>query len=79
MSVILSLIICLFLKLNLDYMVAARTAPYHTFRNPAERVMSVLNLGLQFVGMACFRMEAEMEAIVSNYNSIALWSELKES
>ena len=45
-------LIALFLELNLDYLCAARTAPYHSFRNPAERVMSVLNLGLQSVGLA---------------------------
>ena len=38
--------ISLFRYLNLDYLCAARTAPYHSFRNPAERVMSVLNLGV---------------------------------
>ena len=70
MSVKLSLI-SLFIKLELDYLLAARTAPYHSFRNPAERVMSVLNLGLQFVGAACSPMEDEMEAIVSNCNSVA--------
>ena len=40
------------LELNLDYLIAERTASYHSFRNPAERVMSVLNLGLQSVGLA---------------------------
>ena len=70
MSVKLSLI-SLFIELDLDYLLAARTAPYHSFRNPAERVMSVLNLGLQSVGVACCRMEAEMEAIVSHSNSVA--------
>ena len=44
--------ICLFLQLDLDYLCAARTAPYHSFRNPAERIMSILNLGLQSVGLA---------------------------
>ena len=46
MSVKLTLI-CLFLKLDLDYLCAGRTAPYHSWRNPVERVMSILNLGLQ--------------------------------
>ena len=51
MSVKLSLI-CLFLKLILDYLCAGRTAPYHSWRNPVERVMAILNLGLQCVGLA---------------------------
>lgn len=50
LSVQLSLI-ALFLKLDLDYPCAARTAPCHSWRNPAERVMSIVNLGLQCVGL----------------------------
>ena len=41
--------ICLFKELNLDLLVAARCAPGHSFMNPAERIMSILNLGLQNV------------------------------
>ena len=33
------------IKLDLDYLCAARTAPFHSYRNPIERVMSVVNLG----------------------------------
>ena len=40
MSVKLALI-SLFVDLDLDYVCAARTAPYHSFRNPAERIMSI--------------------------------------
>ena len=43
--------ISLFLYLDLNYLCAARTAPYHSFRNPAEQVMSVLNLGFQSIGV----------------------------
>ena len=49
-SVKLSLI-ALFLKFDLDYLIAARKLPYHSWRNPVERVMSLLNLGLQCVGI----------------------------
>lgn len=45
-SVRLSLI-CLFVDLNLDMLVAGRCAPGQSFTNPAERIMSILNLGLQ--------------------------------
>ena len=31
--------ISLFLRLNLDMLVAARTAPHNNYRNPIERVM----------------------------------------
>ena len=37
-------LISLFLQLDLDYLYAARTAPYHSWRNPVERIMSVINL-----------------------------------
>ena len=42
-------LICLFLSLDLDYLLAARTAPSNCWRNPVERIMSTLNLGLQSV------------------------------
>lgn len=50
LSVQLSLI-ALFLSFDLDYLCAARTAPYHSWRNPVECIMSVVNLGLQCVGL----------------------------
>ena len=37
--------------MDLDYLIAAKTPPYHSWWNPVERVMSVLNLGLQCIGM----------------------------
>ena len=40
----------LYVKLDLDYLLAARTAPCHSSRNPVE-CMSALNLGLQCVGL----------------------------
>lgn len=45
-AVKLSLII-LFLRLGLDMLVAGRTAPGHSWVNPAERIMSLLNLAFQ--------------------------------
>ena len=44
-------LIAVFLKLDLDFLCAARTAPAHSWPNPAERVMSTLNLGLQCIGL----------------------------
>ena len=69
-SVKLSLI-CLFLKLDLDYLCAGRTAPYHSWRNPVERVMSVLNLGLQCVGLARAQLSEEFEIEVSKCNNLS--------
>lgn len=59
-SVIYSMVF-LFFDLNLDMLVLARNAPGHSWRNPAERIMSVLNLGLQAVGM--MRQAAEDDEI----------------
>ncbi len=69
-SVQLSLI-CLFLKLDLDYLCACRTAPYHSWRNPVERIMSVLNLGLQCVGLARAEFPEAFEREVSKCNSLS--------
>ena len=44
-------LICLFLKLKLDMLIAMQTAPGNTFVNPVERIMSILNLGLQGVAL----------------------------
>ena len=43
--------IALFLTHDLDYLVAVRTPPYNSWKNPAEHVMSELNLALQTVGV----------------------------
>ena len=68
-SVQLSLV-CLFIKLDLDYLCAGRTAPYHSWRNPVERIMSVLNLGLQCIGLARDQMPDEFEKEVEKCNNL---------
>ena len=44
-------LIALFLSTNLDMVVAVRTQPYHSWCNLVERIMSILNLVLQSVGL----------------------------
>jgi len=39
-------LITLSLSLNLDFICAGRTCPYHSWRNPVEHIMSIINLGL---------------------------------
>ena len=63
-------LICLFLHLDLDYLCVGRTAPYHSWRNPVERIMSILNLGLQCVGLARSRMSEDFEKEVSKSNNL---------
>ena len=41
--------ICLWKDLDLDMIITGRCAPGHSFTNPAERIMSILNLVLQNV------------------------------
>lgn len=45
-------LICLFIDLDLDLLIAARTAPGHSWLNPVERVMSILNLAIQNIALA---------------------------
>ncbi|KAK3097052.1 hypothetical protein FSP39_005923 [Pinctada imbricata] len=68
-SVQLSYII-LFVALNLDLLVAARTAPCQSYNNPAERTMSLLNLGLQNVSFQRNRMEEDAEYRVKSLTTL---------
>ena len=49
-SVVCSLI-CVFKELDLDMLIAGRCAPGQSYTNPAERVMAILNIGLQNVAI----------------------------
>ena len=77
LSVKLSLI-ALYLKLDLDYLCAARTAPYHSYRNPVERIMSILNLGLLAVALARKQMPEDMEQEAAKCNSLKLLRKMAE-
>ena len=46
-----------FLHGNLDMLCSIQTPPYHSWKNPCERCMSLLNLGLQ--GGGIMRQETE--------------------
>ena len=60
MSVKLALI-ALFRKLNLDFLVSLRTAPSNSWANPVERIMSIVNIGLQGIGIMRSKMSDEFE------------------
>lgn len=68
-SVQLSLV-ALFLNLDLDLLVVGRTAPHHSWRNPVEWIMSVINLGLQCVGMMRKEASAAFEKAIKNANNL---------
>ena len=62
--------IAIFLARDLDCLIAVRTPPYNSWKNPAERVMSELNLVLQGVGLARARMGTNLEKSMENCNSL---------
>ena len=49
-------LILLFRQLHMDYLIAERTYPTQSYKNPVERVMSFINLGLQCIGLMRTRM-----------------------
>lgn len=63
-------LIALFLNLDLDFVCAGRTCPYHSWRNPVERIMSVINLGYQCVGLMREEGPQHFEASIKNANNI---------
>ena len=66
MSVKLSLI-ALFRWLNLDMLVALCTAPSNSWANPVERIMSIINIGLQGVGLMRQKMSDDFENAIGMY------------
>ena len=68
-SVQLSLI-ALFLNLDLDMLVACRTAPNNSWKNPVERIMSIVNLGLQCVGIMRSKLSDDFEDAIKNCNNL---------
>lgn len=63
MSVKLSMI-ALFRSLDLDMLVALRTAPSNSWANPVEKIMSIVNTGLQGVGLMRQEMSEDFEKAV---------------
>lgn len=55
----------------MDLLIHARCAPGHSYTNPAERVMSILNLGLQNVSLERKSCEKKIEDALKNKNSMA--------
>ena len=68
-SVQVSLLALLF-RLNLDMLIAVRTCPYQSWTNPAERVMSILNLALQNISLERKEMDEQSEKLMKNKNNM---------
>lgn len=63
-------LLALFIRLNLDVLMAVCTCPYQSWSNTAERVMSLLNLALQNVSLERQAMSEECEKLVHNVNTM---------
>lgn len=63
--------ICLFREMNFDMVVLGRCAPGHSYINSAERIMSLLNIGLQNVALTREASSDENEAHFRRCNSMA--------
>lgn len=62
--------ICMFNELNLDMLILCICAPGHSWRNPAERVMFILNLGLQNCSLERERLPEHDEALLKKCGSM---------
>ena len=67
------------MNIHLDNLCAAKTAPYHSWLNPVERIMSIVNPGLQCVGIMRKEVTPETEAFISNYNNMVQLKEVSKS
>ena len=63
-------LICLFMALDLDFLVCVRTCPYQSWQNMAERVMSTLNLALQNMSLCRKEMSPESEQLLRNKSTM---------
>ena len=63
--------ICIFKELNLDMLIHARCAPGHSYTNPAERVMSVLNIGIQNCALERQELDKDSETNLKRFGSMA--------
>ena len=64
--------IMLFIALDLDMLIAARTAPMQSYCNPAERVMATLNLALQNIALERKETSPEMEWKIKRCSTLKL-------
>ena len=71
--------IAYFLKKDLDFLCSVQTPPKHSWKSPAERVMSVLNIGLQGVGGVIREPTASCKQSLKRANGISGIRKLAES
>ena len=57
-------LIALFLRLNIDMLIAGRTAPNHSWANIVERIMSILNIAYQNCALSRVECSSEKEQLL---------------
>ena len=62
--------ICLWKDLDLDMIITGRCAPGHSFTNPAERIMPILNFALQHVATERSKGNDDFEKEIKSCNSM---------
>ena len=69
-------LICLFLHGDFDFLAAIWTAPYQSWTNSTERIISILNLGLQGLAIQRDKLIPEMENIMG---SLKMMEDIREA
>ena len=70
-------LLSLFLDLDLDFLCAVCTPPYNSWKNPVERIMSILNIAFQ--GMGVVRGETAYDDQLKNCNNMKQVRSLAQS
>ncbi len=63
--------ICLFLALDLDYLIAVRTPSQHSWKNSIKCIISILNLGLQSVDLMQTKMNDKLKKLISKDDTMS--------
>lgn len=63
-------LVCVFIQLNLDILIAVQTAPGNSWINLVES-LPVLNLALQNVALKRSQMNPQMESLIKSKNTMA--------
>ena len=64
-------LIAIFKMLRLDMLIACRAAPGQSWQNPVERVMAILNIGLQNCALERDKTAEDMEHLLKRCSSMA--------
>ena len=63
--------VALFISLDLDMLVVARTCPYQSWQNIAERIMSTLNLALMNISLVRKELPPALQPLIRGRKTMA--------